>query len=85
MIRPGVVAIEDSAELACLVGGLPMSNISWHYNGEKVDGDRYTSYNVNGTLLIKNVTREDEGSYQCIAENTLGIDHAIVTLTVNGE
>lgn len=36
------------------------------------------------SLVIKNVTSEDAGKYEVIAENELGIDSAEMTLTVKG-
>ncbi|XP_072039098.1 scavenger receptor cysteine-rich domain-containing protein DMBT1-like [Amphiura filiformis] len=83
MVKHGVVAVGDTAELACMIGGLPLSNVSWHSNGKSLNEGRYTNFKSNGTLLIENVTIADEGSYTCVAENPLGIDHATVSLTVN--
>ena len=85
MIKNGIVAVGDTAQLACMIGGVPVSNVTWHLNGERLDGGRYKTFNDNGTLLIENVIIADEGTYQCVAENSLGIDHATVTLTVNGK
>ena len=85
MIKHSVVAIGGTAELACMIGGLPRSNVTWHSNGEKLNGGRYKSFKENGTLLIANVTADDEASYTCVAENTLGIDHATAMLTVYGK
>ncbi|XP_022109511.1 scavenger receptor cysteine-rich type 1 protein M130-like isoform X2 [Acanthaster planci] len=77
------VAIGDSAVLACNVVGLPASTLHWSYQGKAISGDRFTSFDGNGSLVIANVTSQDEGDYQCLAENKMGTTHTTVGLTVH--
>ena len=38
-----------------------------------------------GTLIIRNVSRSDEGKYTCFAENFMGKANSTGTLSVRGE
>lgn len=39
-----------------------------------------------GNLMIVDVKKEDEGQYQCIAQNMIGARHSVVAqLTVHGK
>ena len=82
--KDATVALGDNAILGCLVVGLPLSDITWTFKGDLVGGDRFSSSSKNGTLVIETVTSEDEGEYQCLAENKMGSSHAMVMLTVQG-
>ncbi|XP_075908346.1 immunoglobulin superfamily member 10-like, partial [Petromyzon marinus] len=50
-------------------------------NGERKDGGRRAVLG-NGTLLVRNAAREDEGDYTCVARNAAGGDEATVRLSV---
>ncbi|XP_033634052.1 scavenger receptor cysteine-rich type 1 protein M130-like isoform X1 [Asterias rubens] len=80
--RDATVAVGEDATLGCLVIGQPASDVTWSFRGQVVSGDRFTSNSNAGTLVIQAVTIEDEGEYQCFAENTLGSAFTVVKLTV---
>lgn len=75
----------ETAELGCIVVGLPESTVSWRHNGQPLMGERFQSFGDNGTLLIRDVRLEDNGMYECVAVNQLGEDQASVKLTVYGK
>ena len=57
----------DNANLTCkIVGGLPEPQVTWLKNED------FLPKEMNSTLLLKDVTDEDEGSYTCRAENVAG-------------
>jgi len=37
-----------------------------------------------GNLQIKNISKEEEGTFVCLSENVLGLKTAEATVTVNG-
>lgn len=39
---------------------------------------------TSGSLLFDPVSNDDEGTYQCLAQNSAGVDNAAITLTVFG-
>lgn len=75
------VRLGNTASLHCNTNGYPIPNISWWRYTEQLlaDNDRYTiTYNLsittgsyNSILSISNVTYTDDGSYYCVAENSL--------------
>ena len=72
--------------IECTSTGIPTPTISWSLNGEPlITGDRHVIYN-NGTLVIHNTTKSDEGKYSCTAKNIEGEDSesANVAITGNG-
>ena len=57
----------DSANLTCnIVRGLPEPRVTWSKSGKPLPKEKNT------TLLLTNVTGENEGSYTCRAENAAG-------------
>ena len=39
---------------------------------------------MSGSLLFDPVSNDDEGTYQCLAQNSAGVDDAAITLIVFG-
>ena len=59
--------------LECSANGLPQPAVTWLKDGREIELDLLdTSYVKTGTgsLTIRNIKLEDEGGYQCRAENT---------------
>lgn len=73
-------------ELACTAEGDPPPEISWYFNGDKIDDDS-SNYKLapNGSLLILNVRSALCGLYLCKAENLAGSSNATVELRYAGE
>ncbi|XP_067013442.2 protein sidekick isoform X2 [Anabrus simplex] len=70
--------------LPCEAVGVPSPNIVWFRNTVKVDqipGNRF-SVVEGGSLVIKKLSMEDSGMYQCLAANEAGEDSTYTWLKV---
>jgi len=75
---------EANHRIACGVTGLPFPSVTWRAKGQNIRNNPEVShinskYEVDGTdLIIRNMEREDEGSYLCKAvQNVVGEDGTI--------
>jgi hypothetical protein len=83
-----IAGLNEPAELVCIAFGIPEVDYFWYY----LEAGRLTPVNlntrvmeVNGTLSISMVAREDAGQYVCAASNELGnVSSDPATLTVRG-
>lgn len=80
-------------QVDCVVTGLPNPEVSWSLPDGTVinnalqsddDGLRSRRYVIfgNGTLLLQQMGKKDEGDYTCYARNKLGKDERKVSVTV---
>ena len=69
-----VAYTDNSTVLNCLVQGYPSVNITWYRNGIPVSpsGDSHTVLK-NNTIVLHNLNWEDNGVFQCGAENFAGL------------
>ncbi|XP_072303045.1 neural cell adhesion molecule 1a isoform X7 [Eucyclogobius newberryi] len=88
-IRPRQSEVNATAEegsaalLACDADGFPEPTVSWaHNNVVLVSGDKYGLNEDGSELLIRDVTKVDEGEYTCIARNKAGEQSQEVSLKV---
>lgn len=59
--------------LSCVFGGFPIPQVTWYKNDTIITSKSIITYeNRIAKLIIENTTIEDEATYTCIAENTLG-------------
>ncbi|XP_032944137.1 immunoglobulin superfamily member 10 [Rhinolophus ferrumequinum] len=74
----------ESLSLHCVSDGSPKPNIKWTVpSGHIIDRPQITGKYIlyeNGTLVIKEATAYDRGSYICKAQNSVG--HALTTVPV---
>jgi len=75
---------EANHRIKCGVTGLPFPSVTWRAKGQNIRNNPEVShinskYEVDGTdLIIRNMEREDEGSYLCKAvQNVVGEDGTI--------
>ena len=75
---PRVQSVEENVSkftLACNVSGNPKPTVTWNVRGQIIrgssntlsDGQKEKYEAVEGGLVIRNVTKSDQGSYKCKA------------------
>ena len=75
-------------ELYCEVGGFPIPKVYWVVNGKrkykhkKHQWDEASKLTESGKLLIRELSQEDAGIYQCFAENEVGTVYDAVMVRV---
>ncbi|XP_036375886.1 hemicentin-1 [Megalops cyprinoides] len=57
--------------LACGVTGIPTPTITWAFNNNIIPA-HYDHVNGHSELVIERVSKDDSGTYSCIAENRVG-------------
>ncbi|XP_055017752.1 hemicentin-1 [Boleophthalmus pectinirostris] len=74
---PGDMSLNkgQNLSLSCHAQGTPTPIISWTVNNSPITGN--VDESGRSSLLIKNVTMKDAGTYVCIAENTVGSIRAL--------
>ncbi|KAG1671033.1 Down syndrome cell adhesion molecule-like protein Dscam2 [Nymphon striatum] len=72
-IRNVTVAVGGDVYIRCYVSGYPIKEIRWERGERNKFLSRSSSFTDNGTLIIKNSERDDQGSYICKAESNQGI------------
>uniref|UniRef100_A0A913HHW6 Neogenin n=1 Tax=Strongyloides stercoralis TaxID=6248 RepID=A0A913HHW6_STRER len=58
-------------EINCIVESFPKSKITWYKNGEPIIPSEYFVINYN-YLKVLGLVKDDQGVYQCLAENDIG-------------
>ena len=66
-----------STEITCSAKGYPPAAVTWQKNGVEVA--------ASGSLVLTNVARSDNGSYECVATNNAGITQARADVVVVGK
>ncbi|KAM4629779.1 hemicentin-1 [Polymixia lowei] len=57
--------------LACGATGIPPPKITWTFNNNIIPA-HYDHVNSHSELVIERVSKDDSGTYSCVAENTVG-------------
>ncbi|XP_026558988.1 hemicentin-1 [Pseudonaja textilis] len=70
---PGDVALNkgEQLQLTCKATGVPVPNIRWTFNNNIIPA-QYDGVNGLSKLVIERVSKEDSGTYVCMAENLVG-------------
>jgi len=83
------IAQGDTALLECAAPrGIPEPSVTWKKGGQKLDleGSKRIRIVDGGNLAIQDARQTDEGQYQCIAKNPVGVrESSLATLKVHGE
>ncbi|XP_048088194.1 LOW QUALITY PROTEIN: matrix-remodeling-associated protein 5 [Alosa alosa] len=79
-------------QMDCLTSGVPNPEVSWSLPDGTVANSAFQSHDnrshshyvtfSNGTLLLKQISKKDEGDYICYAKNALGEDEMKVSVRV---
>ncbi|XP_031565647.1 hemicentin-1-like isoform X2 [Actinia tenebrosa] len=75
------VTENQDVQLRCRASGVPSPMITWYRRDGSVMPSRYRI--IQGDLHITKITKEQEGSYVCVASNVLGASSTETTVTVN--
>ncbi|GAB0090251.1 Peroxidasin [Sergentomyia squamirostris] len=71
------VQVGQTVRIPCDASGAPNPDIVWMKNLNEVDKNHPRIHTMfNGTIEITNMTKEDFGSYECIARNIMGETHS---------
>lgn len=83
------VAQGDTALLECAPPrGTPEPSVIWRKNGQKLEVENSKRIRIvdGGNLAIQDARQTDEGQYQCVAKNIVGVrESSISSLKVYGE
>uniref|UniRef100_A0A3Q3JFP0 receptor protein-tyrosine kinase n=1 Tax=Monopterus albus TaxID=43700 RepID=A0A3Q3JFP0_MONAL len=71
--------------LACFALGVPRPSIIWYKNGIPVEEGPGITLGEDGLLTIDRVKKDDEGLYECIANNVEGSAKTSAVVTVLGD
>ncbi|KAM9469442.1 roundabout homolog 2 isoform 1-T1 [Clarias gariepinus] len=77
-----IVLAEETVDFLCEVHGDPAPTIRWRREGGELPRARFEIRSDN-TLRLAKVREEDEGTYTCVTENSVGRTEASATLQVH--
>lgn len=81
---PQNVAASEKAEAVfeCGVYGVPAPSVIWMKNGDRLIPTEYFQISGDNSLRILGLVKQDDGFYQCLAENRAGNVQATAQLVV---
>lgn len=63
-----------------------MPLVKWRKNGSTLDTESdHHRINSHGDLYMFNIKKDDQGTYECVAENEVGSAFVSMKLTVSGD
>ncbi|XP_055364735.1 neurofascin homolog (chicken) a isoform X5 [Betta splendens] len=77
-----LVLRDERLLLECIAAGLPTPTVKWIKMGAELSEHKVKFENYNKTLKIINVSEEDAGVYECMANNHLGSVRHSITVEV---
>ncbi|KAK3600058.1 hypothetical protein CHS0354_025442, partial [Potamilus streckersoni] len=84
MITPvsQIIDSSESTSFECSVTGHPIMSIDWYKDGRPLVADHRVTIRSQTVLIISNVTRFDQGMYQCIVQNEMVDEQAAGQLSL---
>uniref|UniRef100_A0A671XR46 Cell adhesion associated, oncogene regulated n=1 Tax=Sparus aurata TaxID=8175 RepID=A0A671XR46_SPAAU len=77
-----IVPSGSSARFTCMAKGNPSPNITWLFNAEPIAPSH--RFRISGSSLVVNdVTSQDEGVFQCLLDNRIGTAQSSGMLTIH--
>ncbi|XP_071958859.1 cell adhesion molecule DSCAM-like isoform X2 [Antedon mediterranea] len=76
------VDIGDSAYFNCSVTGHPIDTVTWYKDATLLDGLPGVTIFDNGTMMVDEMRRGDQGMYQCVAGNRWEFQEATMQLSL---
>ncbi|XP_028321428.1 cell adhesion molecule-related/down-regulated by oncogenes [Gouania willdenowi] len=81
-LKDQLVSLGSSAHFTCEATGNPAPRVTWLFNANRVNPSQ--RFQISGSsLVIADVTRRDEGVYQCLLDNESGSAQSYGTLTTD--
>lgn len=68
-----------------MIDGNPFPSITWSFNGTSISNDSAKYMITNSSLIVRDISRDDAGLYNCTAVNMLGFDSIIYDVQAYGE
>lgn len=79
------VSYREDVKLPCQAVGAPLPEIQWKIKGTPYAASERIRLLPEGSLLVREVTRDDAGEYTCTVENMYGQDTVTHQLQVQGK
>lgn len=79
------VSYREDVKLPCQAVGAPLPEIQWKIKGTPYAASERVRLLPEGSLLVREVTRDDVGEYTCTVENMYGQDTVTHQLQVQGK
>ncbi|CAJ1064984.1 cell adhesion molecule-related/down-regulated by oncogenes isoform X1 [Xyrichtys novacula] len=80
LVSPG-----SSARFTCLAKGNPSPNITWLFNAEPIDSSSPRFLISGSSLVVAEVTAEDQGVFQCLLDNGVSSAQSHGALTLQSD
>jgi len=75
----------ETTSVTCKANGKPLPTYSWIKSSTREDlatADRFSVEKNTGVLTIRDVSKDDDAEYKCIATNAAGKDERVVKINV---
>ncbi|XP_030008692.1 cell adhesion molecule-related/down-regulated by oncogenes isoform X2 [Sphaeramia orbicularis] len=74
----------SSAQFTCVAKGNPAPNVTWMFNAESITPSQ--RFQISGaSLVVTDVTPQDEGVYQCLLDNGIGVAQSYCMMSVQSD
>ncbi|XP_077865894.1 muscle, skeletal receptor tyrosine-protein kinase-like, partial [Saccoglossus kowalevskii] len=78
------VDIGMNISVPCVSYGFPRPQTSWYKKDDSLETNKRAKIGEDGTLFIRDLQVEDEGTYVCVVENQFGKEEVSAYLRITG-